>query len=125
MSEAKTAFRSWAIVELMGHVRVAGLVSEEERFGSKLGRVDVPDDAGGFTTQYFGGGSVYRLTPCTEEIARAVAKQSQPEPVYAWDLRRQLGITAAKQPAHDPMGYSPDSREYDDPDDTPEFEPRE
>lgn len=31
----------WAIVELMGHVRLAGYVTEEERFGAKLGRIDI------------------------------------------------------------------------------------
>lgn len=87
-------FSGWAIVELMGHVRIAGRVSEEEHFGAKLGRIDIPDKDG-FTTQFFGGGSVYRMTPTTEEIARKVAESSQPEPVYAWDLRRQMGLIPA------------------------------
>lgn len=34
---------TWAIVELMGHVRLAGRLSEEEKFGSKLGRLDIPN----------------------------------------------------------------------------------
>lgn len=33
-------FKQWAIPELMGHVRVAGIVTEEERFGSKLEQID-------------------------------------------------------------------------------------
>lgn len=33
----------WAVVELMGHVRIAGRLSEEERFGGKMGRIDVPN----------------------------------------------------------------------------------
>ena len=32
----------WAIVELMGHLRLAGLLSEEEHFGAKMGRIDIP-----------------------------------------------------------------------------------
>lgn len=80
-------FDSWAILELMGHVRMAGRVTEEERFGAKMGRIDVPNREGdGFTTVYFGGGSVYRMTPTTEEIARSVARGSQPEPVHRWEL---------------------------------------
>jgi hypothetical protein len=75
----------WAIVELLGHVRLAGRVSEEEHFGAKLGRLDIPTGAG-FTTQFFGGSAVYRLTPVTEEIARAVAERNQPEPVSRWEL---------------------------------------
>lgn len=80
-------FDQWAIVELMGHVRLAGRVTEESLFGTALGRIDIPNDDG-FTTQYFGGGSVYRITPTTEEIARAVALRNQPEPVHRWELPR-------------------------------------
>ena len=75
----------WAIVELMGHVRMAGLVTEIEMFGSKMARIDIPKDDG-FVTQFFSGGSVYRLTPTTEEIARAVAPRNQPAPVHLWEL---------------------------------------
>jgi hypothetical protein len=78
-------FEAWAVLELMGHVRMAGRVTEEERFGAKMGRIDVPD-GDGFTTVFFGGGSVYRMTPTTEEVARAVAKGSRPEPVHRWEL---------------------------------------
>lgn len=48
----------WGIVELMGHVRLAGRVSEVERFGAKLGRIDIPDMSEGaapdavLTTQF-------------------------------------------------------------------------
>lgn len=79
-------FESWAIVELLGHVRMAGRVTEEELFGSKIGRVDCPTPDGGYATVYFGGGSVYRLSPCTEAVARAVAQVSRPEPVHRWEL---------------------------------------
>lgn len=80
-------FKQWCIVELMGHVRIAGLVTEEERFGAKLGRIDIPN-GDGFTTQFFNGSSLYRMTPTTEEIARAVATSSQPEPIHRWELPR-------------------------------------
>jgi len=74
-----TTFEQWAILELMGHVKLAGLVTEEEHFGAKLGRIDIPN-GDGFTTQYFTGGSIYRLTPTTEEIARAVNRWELPAP---------------------------------------------
>lgn len=79
-------FDCWAIVELFGHIRVAGHVTEEEHLGTKMGRIDIPNVSGGFTTQWFSGSSVYRLTPTTEEVARAVAAKSQPEPVHRWEL---------------------------------------
>ncbi len=80
------AFEEWAVLELLGHVRLAGKVSEANLFGTALGRIDIPKRDGGFVTQYFGGGSVYRITPVTEEIARAVAEHHEPEPVHRWEL---------------------------------------
>lgn len=76
----------WAIVELLGHVRLGGFVTEEERFGAKVGRIDIPLADGKTATQLFGGGSLYRLTYVTEEIARGVALRNQPQPIQRWEL---------------------------------------
>lgn len=78
----------WAIVELMGHVRMAGRLSEEERFGAKLGRLDIPRADGSFLTQFFGGGSVYRITPVSEELARQAARVNEPRPLHTYELAR-------------------------------------
>lgn len=88
--QAAEDFGSWAIVELMGHVRLAGRISEVEKFGTKLGRIDVPVDGGPAITQYFSGSSVYRITPVTEAVARQVALRNKPEPVSPWDFPKQL-----------------------------------
>lgn len=96
---------TWAIVELMGHVRMAGRLTEEEHFGAKLGRLDIPDGFG-FKTQFFGGSSVYRITPCTEEVARLVAKKTDVAPVHAWELPK---LTA-------PGSTHPEGERWDDED---------
>ena len=83
------AAQTWAIVELMGHVRLAGRVTEEEKFGGKLGRIDIPS-GDEFITQYFGASSVYRITVVTEEVARHVSKQTAPAPVSPWDFPKAL-----------------------------------
>lgn len=101
MSDEKEQFEEWAIVELMGHVRLAGRVTEESHFGAALGRIDVPtDDEGGFVTSFFGGGSVYRVTPVSEEAARQVARSARPSPIY------RLELTAA--PAKPQYDYEDD-----------------
>lgn len=89
-------FDQWAILELLGHVRIAGRVTEEEHFGAKLGRIDIPN-GDGFTTQWFSGGSIYRLTPTTEAIARGVALRNQPEPVHRWELPAPADRTAPER----------------------------
>jgi hypothetical protein len=81
---------SWAIVELMGHVRLAGRITEAECFGAKMGRLDIPQDDGAFVTQYFSGSSVYRITLVTEAVARHVSKNSSVAPVQPWDFPKSL-----------------------------------
>ncbi len=95
---AETAFAEWCVLELMGHVRLGGKVTEENLFGTKMGRIDIPGADDRFTTQYFAGSAVYRLTPTTEEIARAVARAAQPEPVHRWELP---GLAAGDHAAGD------------------------
>lgn len=85
MSEQEK-FGTWGIVDLMGHLRLAGYVTEEERFGAKCGRVDVPRKDDSTSTHYFGGSSLYLFTPTTEEIARTVAVRNEPAPVHPWEL---------------------------------------
>lgn len=80
---------TWAILELMGHRRLGGQVTEVELFGAKVCRIDIPnatDPAKTFATQFYGGNSIYCLTPSTEAAARAVAKTSQPAPIQPWEL---------------------------------------
>ena len=82
----ETQFDEWAILELMGHRRLAGKVTDAVIGGGAFLRIDVPGDDGKFSTQYYSPGSVYCITPTSEEVARAVAKQSQPAPVQRWEL---------------------------------------
>ncbi len=81
-------FESWAVVELMGHVKLAGKVTEQEVFGAKLGRVEIPQRDGTWVTQLFGGASVYRISPVSEEVARAVALTTTYMPLSPWELPR-------------------------------------
>lgn len=111
-------FDSWAIVELMGHVRMAGRVTEEERFGGKVGRVDVPD-GDGFITVYFNGSSLYRLTAVSEEVARAAAKQNRPEPVHQWELPKPTPkpVRASVDEDDDYREFAPEEAQIGDEDD--------
>lgn len=81
-----TPFASWCILELMGHRRLAGYVTEQEIAGVGLLRLDVPGDDGTVATQFYHPSALYCLTPTTEETARAVAKVGRPAPVQVWEL---------------------------------------
>ncbi len=84
---ATDSIEQWAILELLGHIRTAGYVTEEQHFGATVGRIDIPQADGSLVTQWFGGGAVFRCTPTTEEVARAVAVSSNSSrPVQRWEL---------------------------------------
>lgn len=99
-------FDDWAILELMGHRRLAGRVTEVSQFGTAMCRIDIPMANGAMLTQYYGGPSIYCLTPTTEEIARAVAAANQPQPVHLFEARL-LG-RQQRQAAEDDPNDGPD-----------------
>ncbi len=105
----------WAVVELMGHVKLAGRLTEEEKFGVKMGRLDIPAE-GGFVTQLFGGASVYRITIVTEAVARQVNRSTSPAPVSPWDFPKQLTHANDEPRTGHVEGYpdDDDEEEYDD-----------
>jgi len=71
----------WALVSLMGHVQFSGRITEEERFGGKMGRCDIPQPDGSFVSRYFTAASIYSVIPCTEECARIAAGATKKSPV--------------------------------------------
>lgn len=87
--ERSDKFEGWAVVEVMGHKKFAGFVSEQVIAGAALIRVDVPETQqrkyisgyGGYTaevkpgyTKLLGVSSIYCITPCNEATARACAQ---------------------------------------------------
>lgn len=91
------ALAGWAIVELMGRRVIAGRVSEQVIAGAALLRVDIPgngDDV--VATQFYGGSSIYCLTPCDEATARKQLRDR-------WDLPPvvRLALPEPERPAAD------------------------
>jgi hypothetical protein len=81
------SFAEWVVLELLGHRRLAGYLTEQQIAGASFLRLDIPGRASeGGATQYYSPGSVYAITPTTEEIARAVAVDNMPAPVQRWEL---------------------------------------
>lgn len=99
MSEPKPkAFEQWCVVEIMGHQSVVGRCSEEQIAGATLLRVDVPDSES-FTTQYVGGGSIYRLRVVSEEVARKLsASRRDNVPPFAWELQQPASRLLSSAP---------------------------
>ncbi len=82
-------FGEWGILELMGHRRLAGFISEQQIGGASFVRIDVPGEQStdaSVATQFYAPAAIYCITPTTEALARKVAVGSQPAPVTKWDL---------------------------------------
>lgn len=89
--EEDGAFNAWVILELLGHRRITGLMTEVEIAGSKFLRIDIYGEQSGNipeTTQFYAPSSVYAITPTTEEAARRLGNTTnQIAPVQPWELR--------------------------------------
>jgi hypothetical protein len=111
-------FSGWGLVEIMGHVHVAGRLGERSIAGTNLLQVDIPlsDEPDHFRTQFVGGGSIYALHPTDEKTARALAKRLGTKPTYAYDVEQQLRIE--QRAAAEPVTAEPRVPVYggDDPD---------
>lgn len=114
--EIKAAFAEWAILELMGHRRLAGKVLEQEIAGARFIRIDVPGPGGTAATQLYSPQAVYCITPTTEEVARAVASANQPEPVTRWELTALLTTHTTAGAAARSYGDDDDDEPATDPD---------
>jgi hypothetical protein len=88
-------FEAWGIVELMGHQRIAGRISEQVIGGGNLLRVDVPDGEDQFRTVFYGSSAIYALHVTDEAAARAACKGMGTRPAYAWELERLQKLPAA------------------------------
>jgi len=81
-------FEGWCVVEVMGHHRYAGHVMETQLAGAGMLRIDVPaseaDEHGPAVaafTKFIAPGSLYGVTPVSEEYARQAARALRKEPV--------------------------------------------
>lgn len=75
------------IVELFGHNRIAGKVSEQSLGGTNFVRVDVPavDNQPGFTKLY-GAGAIYAVTPTDEATMLQAVRAFRAVPIEKYHL---------------------------------------
>ena len=121
MSETNQAeFKGWARVEVMGHQSHTGFVTTEAYGAAVLFRIDQPEipeaeetltesqwignstlPAGTVVKRgpieavsvLVGAGSIYRIIPCTEEVARKAILENQRRPLIAVKLPGAKALT--------------------------------
>ncbi len=95
--ELSDRFEAWAIVEIFGHQKLAGRISEFALGGCNFVRVDVPELPArkkvGYReavalqpafTKLYGQGAIYSITLVAESVARAAAEAIRPEPISVY-----------------------------------------
>lgn len=95
----------FAIVELFGHARIAGRISEQVFGGTALVRVDVPEVTyieKGYCgepdrtvtlpahTRSFGGSAVYSINWCDEAAAKLAAQAIKHRPIQPYSMESTL-----------------------------------
>lgn len=89
-------FEGWVVLELMGHRRLAGFLTEQTIAGSGFLRIDIPSNPP--VTQLYSPQSVYCVTPTTEAVARRAATSLDVGPVEEWRLRLPMGEEEGELP---------------------------
>lgn len=119
MTTQTPTFDTFAIIELFGHARIAGRVSEQVIAGAGMLRVDVPElpetkyhPAQPAYTRFFGSGAIYSITPVDEVIANQVAQQLRVKPVNVYFEMPQL------RSGNQDDDHDEDDFDQDDPDDS-------
>jgi hypothetical protein len=84
---AETKFETWAMVELFGHGRIVGLVTEQAIGGASFIRVDVPKvDGTTDFTRLFGASAIYAISPITKDLAVRLAQLMSARPVEPYEI---------------------------------------
>lgn len=104
----------WVILELFGHQKMAGRLSEATIASGSFLRLDVPEcDGNAAFTRFYGPKAVYSFTPVSEEVARLALSRIRPEPVTVWipNLERLLQAPTVEQES--PHAYEEEPEEDD------------
>lgn len=122
----------FAVVELFGHARIAGAVTEQTFGGSTFVRVDVPEiriseidydtqpaarreRTIAAHTRSFGPGAIYSINWCDEETAKLAAIGIKHEPLKPYSVREaldQLRVSAPRLTAPRGDGFDEDDQQY-------------
>lgn len=81
-------FEAWGLLELFGHQRIAGKLTEQTVGGCHFIRIDVPEsgDVPEYT-RFFTQGAIYGMTITSEDVARKLADAFRARPIHAYELR--------------------------------------
>lgn len=113
----KKDFSEWAIVELFGHKRMAGRISDQEIGGCSFVRIDVPETVKSPAwTKLLGQGSIYGITITDEQTARICADNFTPDPMDRWTIEGMISKLPAPHKGNISAGPGEAFTPYDEED---------
>ncbi len=84
----ENGFKSWAILELLGHRQKIGFVSEVEIAGTRYLKLESYDQKGNAVElQYYSNASIYCITPIPKEKAPILSSHR----CFPWEETLRLG----------------------------------
>lgn len=108
-------FQEWVILELMGHRKLAGRLSEREIAGKGFLQLDIPGADGGFHSEIYSPDSVYCITPVEKQIAETMAMDIRRMPIHRLYAERVLKAHQLSLPVGDEDEDSEEDYEDEDP----------
>lgn len=106
----KEQSEQFAVVEMMGHRKIAGAIKQSELAPGALIRVDVFGTNGEIErTEHVGSSAIYDITICSEQTAKAAAIAHNPQPSFAYDILKERPDRQLT------MGFSEADEEDDEP----------
>jgi hypothetical protein len=120
MTQQETKFESWALVELFGHQKIVGKVTEATIGGCSFVRVDVPKcGKEPAYTKFYGNGAIYAMTPVSDEVGKALLERIRPDPISRFDLPElRSPASEARIVADDGYDDHPEDAQDDEDDDS-------
>ncbi|WP_373649034.1 hypothetical protein [Schlesneria sp. DSM 10557] len=113
MTETKEMY---AVVDLFGHTKIAGQISDYALGGESFVRIDVPavGDAPAHT-RLFGKGAIYSISFVGREAAEAVARNLRLKPIEVYDFDHETRSRLAAVPAITQQSiHDQDDDDFDD-----------
>lgn len=97
----------FAIVELFGHTKMAGKVTEQSIGPATFVRVDVPETyANPAFSRLLNPAAIYAINPVSEEVMIHMAGSFQARPIESWDINKMMEKVAALPKADNPFELS-------------------
>lgn len=96
-------FELTGIVELFGHQRIAGTISEHSIGSSTFIRIDVPETRSQPKfTRFVNPSAVYAINPTDKETMQYMVEQIAAKPIDSWDIREmQSKLLALKESSNE------------------------